>query len=61
MSDDEARLLVDLAAMVMTQIEVQNTIGRIHPASGLPNEYQFFEDLEDLVGRHQGERRASGC
>jgi EAL domain-containing protein (putative c-di-GMP-specific phosphodiesterase class I) len=57
MSDDEARLLVDLAAMVMTQIEVQNTIGRIHPASGLPNEYQFFEDLEDLVGRHPDERR----
>jgi EAL domain-containing protein (putative c-di-GMP-specific phosphodiesterase class I)/GGDEF domain-containing protein len=57
MSDDEARLLVDLAAMVMTQIEVQNTIGRIHPASGLPNEYQFFEDLEDLVARHPDERR----
>src|ERR1700733_11989779 len=58
MSDDEARLLVDLAAMVMTQIEVQNTIGRIHPASGLPNEYQLFEDLEDLVARHPDERRA---
>jgi len=57
MTDDEARLLVDLAAMVMTQIEVQNTIGRIHPASGLPNEYQFFEDLEDLVGHHPDERR----
>ncbi len=57
MSDDEARLLVDLAAMVMTQIEVQNTIGRIHPTSGLPNEYQFFEDLEDLVGHHpEGQR-----
>jgi EAL domain-containing protein (putative c-di-GMP-specific phosphodiesterase class I)/GGDEF domain-containing protein len=57
MSDDEARLLADLAAMVMTQIEVQNTIGRIHPSSGLANEYQFFEDVEDLVGHHQGERR----
>ena len=57
MSDDEARLLIDLAAMVMTQIEVQNTIGRIHPASGLANEYQFFEDLEDLIGRHPDERR----
>lgn len=57
MSDDEARLLVDLAAMVMTQIEVQNTIGRIHPGSGLPNEYQFFEDIEDLVGRCPDERR----
>jgi GGDEF domain-containing protein len=57
MSDDEARLLADLAAMVMTQIEVQNTIGRIHPSSGLANEYQFFEDVEDLVGHHRGERR----
>src|ERR1700761_3192744 len=57
MSDDEASVLVDLAAMVMTQIEVQNTIGRIHPGSGLPNEYQFFEDLEDLVARHPDERR----
>jgi len=57
MSDDEARLLVDLAAMVMTQIEVQNTIGRIHPTSGLPNEYQFFEDLEDLVGHHPDGQR----
>jgi len=41
----------------MTQIEVQNTIGRIHPASGLPNEYQFFEDLEDLVGHAPAEER----
>ena len=57
MSDDEGHLLVDLAAMVMTQIEVQNTIGRVHPSSGLANEYQFFEDVEDLVGHHQGERR----
>jgi EAL domain-containing protein (putative c-di-GMP-specific phosphodiesterase class I)/GGDEF domain-containing protein len=57
MSDDEARLLVDLAAMVMTQIEVQNTIGRIYPGSGLPNEYQLFEDIDDLAGHHAGERR----
>jgi len=57
MSDDESHVLVDLAAMVMTQIEVQNTIGRIHPASGLPNEYQFFEDLDDRVGHQPGEQR----
>jgi len=57
MSDDEALLLADLAAMVMTQIEVQNTIGRIHPSSGLANEYQFFEDVEDLVGHRPGEHR----
>jgi EAL domain-containing protein (putative c-di-GMP-specific phosphodiesterase class I) len=57
MSDDEARLLIDLAAMVMTQIEVQNTIGRVHPASGLANEYQLFEDIETLVGHYPDEQR----
>ncbi len=57
MTDDERGVLVDLGAMVMTQIEVQNTIGRIHPTSGLANEYQFFEDLEDIVGRSPDERR----
>lgn len=48
LTDDEKRLLVDLAAMVMTQIEIQNTIGLIDPSSGIPNQYQLFEDLEDL-------------
>jgi EAL domain-containing protein (putative c-di-GMP-specific phosphodiesterase class I) len=57
MTEDERRLLIDLAAMVMTQIEVQNTIGRIHPTSGYPNEYQFFEDLEDAARRSPDERR----
>ena len=56
-SEDECRLLIDLAAMVMTQIEVQNTIGRIHPTSGYPNEYQFFEDLEDLAARHPDQEK----
>lgn len=56
-TEDEQRVLVDLAAMVMTQIEVQNAIGRIHPTSGYPNEYQFFEDIEDLVGRHPDMRK----
>jgi EAL domain-containing protein (putative c-di-GMP-specific phosphodiesterase class I)/GGDEF domain-containing protein len=57
-TDDERDLLVDLAAMVMTQIEVQNTIGRIHPTSGYPNEYQFFEDLEDIARRHPDRQMA---
>jgi EAL domain-containing protein (putative c-di-GMP-specific phosphodiesterase class I)/GGDEF domain-containing protein len=56
-TDDERNLLVDLAAMVMTQIELQNTIGRIHPTSGYPNEYQFFEDLEDLAKRHPDQEK----
>jgi GAF domain-containing protein len=57
MNDDEQRVLIDLAAMVMTQIELQNTIGRIDPTSGLPNEHQLFEDLEDLAKRSPGERK----
>jgi EAL domain-containing protein (putative c-di-GMP-specific phosphodiesterase class I) len=47
-AEDEKRLLVDLAAMVMTQIEIQNSIGLIEPSSGHPNQYQLFEDLEDI-------------
>jgi GGDEF domain-containing protein len=57
MSEDEHRVLIDLAAMVMAQIELQNTIGRVDPTSGLPNEHQLFEDLEDLARRAPGERR----
>jgi EAL domain-containing protein (putative c-di-GMP-specific phosphodiesterase class I)/GGDEF domain-containing protein len=57
MSEDEQSVLVDLAAMVMTQIELQNTIGRIDPTSGLPNEHQLFEDLEDLAKRSPNERK----
>jgi len=57
MNEDEQRVLIDLAAMVMTQIELQNTIGRIDPTSGLPNEHQLFEDLEDFAKRSPGERK----
>jgi EAL domain-containing protein (putative c-di-GMP-specific phosphodiesterase class I)/GAF domain-containing protein len=57
MGEDEQRVLIDLAAMVMAQIELQNTIGRIDPTSGLPNEHQLFEDLEDLAGRAPGDQR----
>jgi len=40
--------LRDLAAMVMSQIELQHSIKRIDPISGLPNRTQFLEDLSDL-------------
>ncbi len=59
MPEDEQRVLVDLAAMVMTQIELQNTIGRIDPTSGYPNEHQLFEDLEDLSKRSPDQRRTA--
>jgi EAL domain-containing protein (putative c-di-GMP-specific phosphodiesterase class I)/GGDEF domain-containing protein len=49
-SDEEVEVLIDLAAMVMGQIELQNSIGRIHPVSGYPNEYQLIDDLHELSG-----------
>ncbi len=48
LGDGERRVLRDLAGMVMSQIELQNMIGRVDPTSGLANQYQLFEDLEDL-------------
>jgi EAL domain-containing protein (putative c-di-GMP-specific phosphodiesterase class I) len=57
MSEDEQHVLIDLAAMVMAQIELQNTIGRIDSTSGLSNEHQLFEDLEDLAKRSPGKRK----
>ncbi len=56
-TEDEKRLLVDLAAMVMTQIEIQNTIGLVDPSSGHPNQYQLFEDLEDIRLRQPDTRQ----
>jgi GAF domain-containing protein len=54
---DELAALVDLAAMVMAQIELQHAFGRIDPISGLPTRNQFREDLLDLARDHPGEQR----
>lgn len=55
---EETRALQDLAAMVMTQIELKHALGRIDPLSGLPNRKQFFDDFRDLaMDRPQGEPR----
>ncbi len=53
---DEAgrRVLQDLAGMVMSQVELQNMIGRVDATTGLPNQHQMFEDLEDLARREPG-------
>lgn len=48
-STEEMAALRDLAAMVMSQIELQHAFGRIDPTSGLPNRRQFCEDLDDLA------------
>lgn len=57
--DDSAASLKDLAAMVMAQIELQHSIGRIDPVSGLPNRNQFAEDIADLGKDKKGERRSA--
>lgn len=57
-SASELASLMDLAAMVMAQIELQHAFGRIDPISGMPNRIQFIEDLEDLArDRPQCEQR----
>lgn len=45
----ETAALSDLAAMVMSQIELEHAYGRIDPVSGLANRHQFLEDLQDLT------------
>jgi EAL domain-containing protein (putative c-di-GMP-specific phosphodiesterase class I)/GGDEF domain-containing protein len=46
---DELTSLQDLASMVMAQIELQHAMGRVDPVSGLPNYYQFLEDIADMA------------
>ncbi|MGM8849408.1 putative bifunctional diguanylate cyclase/phosphodiesterase [Salinicola halophyticus] len=46
-TDHEIRVLQDLAAMVMGQIELQHAFGRVDPLTGLSNGSKFIEDLED--------------
>lgn len=55
--DAELAALTDLAAMVMSQIELQHAFGRIDPVSGLPTRNQLREDLIDLARDHPGEER----
>ncbi|RSZ56299.1 EAL domain-containing protein [Massilia atriviolacea] len=59
-SGTERDALIDLAAMVMSQIELQHTLGRVDPLSGMPNRKQFIEDFADLqMDRPQGEQRVA--
>ncbi|MGL4497165.1 MAG: sensor domain-containing phosphodiesterase, partial [Beijerinckiaceae bacterium] len=50
----EICLLKDLASMVMSQIDLQNMIGRVDPTTGAANQHQFFEDIEDIAVNHPG-------
>ena len=58
-TEQERATLVDLAAMVMSQIELQHAFGRVDPLTGLANSGQFDEDLQDLALDAPGERRAA--
>ncbi|RXD06686.1 GGDEF and EAL domain-containing protein [Sphingomonas sp. UV9] len=53
----ELAALVDLAAMVMAQIELQHAFGHVDPVSGLPTRTQFRDDLIDLARDYPGEPR----
>ncbi|RZL28336.1 MAG: EAL domain-containing protein [Sphingomonas sp.] len=46
--DGEEEVLLDLAGMVMSQIELQNMVGRIDAVTGHANQFQMFEDLEAM-------------
>ena len=52
--EEQKRVLRDLAGMVMSQIELQNMIGRVDATSGLPNQHQLFEDIEERATRNPG-------
>jgi EAL domain-containing protein (putative c-di-GMP-specific phosphodiesterase class I)/GGDEF domain-containing protein len=56
-SEQEMRALTDLAAMVMSQIELQHAFGRVDAISGMPNRRQLIEDLDDLAREAPGQRR----
>ncbi|MBB4954323.1 EAL domain-containing protein (putative c-di-GMP-specific phosphodiesterase class I) [Agrobacterium vitis] len=53
--------LSDLAAMVMDQIEMQHSVGRIEASSGLPNRFQLVNDLSDLAKHTAGTSRLISC
>ena len=56
-TEAELAALVDLAAMVMAQIELQHAFGRVDPISGLATRMQFYDDLVDLARDRPGEQR----
>lgn len=49
--EGEEQVLLDLAGMVMSQIELQNRVGRVDSVTGYANQFQLFEDLDDLARR----------
>lgn len=56
-TEDEKKTLEDLASMVMTQIALQQAVGRVEPVTGLPNYLSFVEDIEGLAGDYPNDSR----
>jgi EAL domain-containing protein (putative c-di-GMP-specific phosphodiesterase class I)/GGDEF domain-containing protein len=56
-STDDVEGLTDLASMLMAQIELHRSQGRIDTNSGMPNRAQFIEDLETLARDFPNQRR----
>ncbi|WP_320203925.1 putative bifunctional diguanylate cyclase/phosphodiesterase [Agrobacterium rosae] len=48
-SDEERKILKDLAAMVMAQIKRDRDLAYVDPLTKLPNRLQFLSDLEDRL------------
>ena len=58
-TSEELTALKDLAAIVMAQIELEHSFGRMDPVSDLPNRKQLTEDLDDLAREHAQEERVA--
>lgn len=56
-SEKEKASLIDLAAMVMAQVELQHSFGRLDAVTGLPNRNQLLEDLSDQAFEPQRQMR----
>ncbi|MCU4119098.1 putative bifunctional diguanylate cyclase/phosphodiesterase [Variovorax sp. N23] len=56
-SVDQCERLKDLAAVVMSQIDLHRAAGRIDELTQLPNHVQMLEDLHDLSARFPGNPR----
>lgn len=55
LGSDERQLLRDLAGMVMSQVDLHNMIGRLDATTGIANQHQMLEDIEEMARRNPGE------
>lgn len=55
--EEDKEQLAEMAALVMSQIELHQAVGRTDEVTGLPNRTQLMCDLEDLCSFAPGELR----